>query len=134
MNILKKTILSASIVLTSSACLADQYNHGNHNDPHNLFGTNSIDTLSCGSSSLASCISAINLEAIAKQWCRNKVVDDTDGILQWGQAYYHTVQQYALHIISATDNGSGINNYSVDLQYSCAGYIHPGQKMSHTPG
>jgi len=134
MNILKKVALSATGLFASGYGLAEQYNHGNHNDPQGLFGTNAVNTLSCGSASLASCISAVHLEPIAQQWCRNKVVDNTDGMLPWGQPYYHTVQAYALHIISATDNGSNSNNYSVDLQYSCSGFIHPGQKSKFSAG
>ncbi len=126
MKTIYKTALASSLLLMSSQALAQPYNHGNHNDPQILFGTSSIDTLNCGSSSLSACISAVNLENISKQWCRNMVVDVTDGPLPYGQSYYHTVQSYALHIISATDNGSLTNNYSIDLLYSCSGLNHPG--------
>jgi hypothetical protein len=132
MNILQKSVLSAAIILASGYCQATEFNHGNHDDPYGLFGTDSIDTLNCGSLSLASCISAVSLTNITQQWCRNKVVDDTDGALPWGQGYMHTVQSYALHIISATDNGSISNNYSVELQYSCSGYGHPGTLHSRS--
>lgn len=134
MKHLKKSLLTAAVVMASGVAQAAPYNHGNHNDPQVLFGTNSVNTISCGSMSLSSCISAINLEAIAAQLCRNKVVDDTDGLLPWGQAYFHTVQQYALHVISAIDNSPGVNNYSVDLEYSCSGYKHPGIVYEYSKG
>ncbi|MCW8879284.1 MAG: hypothetical protein OQJ89_08870 [Kangiellaceae bacterium] len=125
-----KLICAATFALGAGSTAAQEYNHGNHNDPHHTFGINSVNTISCGSSSLASCISAVNLEAITKQLCRNKVTDDSDGLLPWGTPYYHTVQQYAVRVLSAldTNGGSGPVAYTVDVQYSCSGYLHPGIK------
>ena len=131
MNLLKKSKVLAVMALSSSVCLADIYNHGNHNDDQVLFADDSISTLNCGSSTLATCISGVNLTNVTQQWCRNKVTDDTDGPLLFGQGYYHTVQSYALHIMSATDNDydASTNDYSVDIDYSCSGLSHPAIKM-----
>ncbi len=126
-----KQLTWAALALTSTLSLADIYNHGNHNDPQILFGTNSLDTLNCGSSDLATCINPVNLTNVTQQWCRNKVLDTTDGAIPWGQPYYHGVQSYALHIMSAVDqdNASNTNDYTVDVRYSCSGFRHPGSKL-----
>jgi len=121
-----KKITFVVLALVSGYAMAQIYNHGNHNDPQVLFGTNSLSTINCGTSDLATCINGVNLSNTSLQWCRNKVVDDTDGMLPWGQPYYHGVQSYAVHIMSALDQdgASNTNDYVVDVRYSCAGFLH----------
>jgi hypothetical protein len=130
MNIIKKTVLGmAALGLTSFASVADIYNHGNHNDPHYTYSEGTISTIDCGSSSLATCINQGNIEAFAKGRC--EAIKNVGGLPQWGAPYWHTIQQYAVRPVSAIDgnNGTGANDYTVDVIFSCGGLLHPGIKM-----
>ena len=120
-----KTLVVAAAALVSTQLLAAQYNHGNHSDPQHTFGTNSVSTFSCGSLPLTSCISQINLEAMTKQACRDKVNDDTDPFISTN-GYYHHVQQYAVSLQQV----HSVNPGSIEVKYSCSGYLHPGIKLS----
>jgi len=125
-------ILAIAAACFSSYCLADQYNHGNHNDPQQTWAVNAVSTFSCGSSYLSSCIANANTSIITQQKCRDLVTDDTDGILLYGSPYYHSIISYGVRVLSAIDSnsGSGSYAYTIDVQYSCVGYRHPGNKLS----
>ncbi|MFT4924435.1 MAG: hypothetical protein ACI8WB_000513 [Phenylobacterium sp.] len=124
----------AAFALTSFAATAQEYNHGNHNDTQYTYSEGSVETVDCGSASLASCISAINIEAFSQGRCA--AIKNVGGIFPWGSPYWHTAQSYAVRVVSAIDynNGTGANNYSIDVKFSCSALLHPGFKTQQLPG
>jgi hypothetical protein len=135
MNILQKSVLSAAIMMASSICHANPFNHGDHNDPLQGFGTGSVETLNCGSLSLDDCIIPTRLVQFSAQWCYDKVPDIGDGIMfSVTDSYYTFVGYYNLYILTVSDNGSSGSNYSVTLHYSCYGRYHEGQRGFPTDG
>ncbi|MCJ8267873.1 MAG: hypothetical protein MJK04_00550 [Psychrosphaera sp.] len=129
MNILQKSVLSAALMMASSICHAGPFNHVDHNDLQKLFGANSIDTLDCGSFSLINCITPSSLAQISTQWCYDQVPDLGDGVMfSVTDSYYTFANSQNVYILSASDNGTNGNNYSVTLHYSCYGNQHQGKK------
>ena len=129
MTVTKSILALAVLGVTSLSAIAAEYNHGNHNETQYTYAIGTIETIDCGNSSLASCINQANIEAFAKGRC--EAIKNVGGMTQYGDPYWHTVQQYAVRPVSAIDgnNGTGANDYSVDIIYSCSGLMHPGIRM-----
>jgi hypothetical protein len=125
-----KSILALAILgVTSLSAIAQEYNHGNHSDNQYTYAIGTIQTIDCGSASLASCINQGNIEAFAKSRC--KAIKNVGGMTRYGDPYWHTVQQHAVRPVSAIDgnNGTGANDYTIEIIYSCNGLMHPGIRM-----
>lgn len=128
---LNKSILAiAACALTAATAIAQEYNHGNHNDPQYTYNEGTIETIDCGSSSLATCINQGNIEAYAKGRC--EAIKNVGGPIGYGDPYWHSVQSYAVRPVAAVDlnNGVGSFDYNVDVIFSCSGLLHPGSKQS----
>ena len=60
---MKYLVLLLSLVI-SSVVVAEEYNHGNHNDPYIQF-FNGTETFNCGSLSFYACASQTNIQSMA---------------------------------------------------------------------
>ncbi len=126
----KKSLLAlAMFATTAMPAIGAEYNHVNHNDPQYNYATGTIETIDCGSASLATCINQANIEAYAKGRC--EAMKNVGGPIAYGDPYWHSVQAYSVRPVSAVDgnNGVGTYDYSVDVIYSCSGLLHPGIKQ-----
>lgn len=126
MKIFNKTILTTGVLaMAAFAVVAQEYNHGDHNDNSYTYATNSIETIDCGSSSLATCINPANIESWAKTRCEQ--IKNIGGAIPWGVPYWHSAQSYAVRPVSAQDgnNGVGSFDYTIDVIYSCSALYHP---------
>lgn len=120
---MKYLVLVLSLVF-SGVALAQEYNHGNHNDPYNQF-FDGTETFNCGSLSFYACTTVINVESMVESRCESKVVTtDNGGYPPYGQSYYHAVQGFNIVVQSVT----GPAPYSMQISFKCGGYRHPGQK------
>ncbi|GAA4359159.1 hypothetical protein [Kangiella marina] len=121
-----KYLLGLVLLAGMSAVDADEFNHGNHNDPYNQF-FNGTESVNCGSMSLSQCSSGAVLEPILDARCTNKVVStDNGGAVAYGDPYYHNVSEFNVVIQSA----SGPTPYVLTVSFKCGGYLHPGIRMA----
>lgn len=120
---MKYLVLLLSFVV-SGVVLAEEYNHGNHNDPYIEF-FNGTETFNCGSLSFYACTSQSSIQSMVESRCESKVVTtDNGGYPPYGQPYYHGVQGFNIVVQSVT----GPAPYSMQISFKCGGYRHPGQK------
>ena len=83
MKLFTRTFLAASVLATTAmAVQADEFNHGNHNDQQYTYSIGTIETVDCGSASLATCINAVNIEAYAKGRC--EAIKNIGGLPPYG--------------------------------------------------
>ena len=64
-------------LLINSLVLAQEYNHGNHNDPYHQF-FDGTENFNCGSLTFYACTSQSNIHSMVEARCESKVVT-TDG-------------------------------------------------------
>ena len=111
-------------LLISGLSHAEEYNHGNHNDPYQQF-FNGTENFNCGSLSFYSCTSQSTIESMVESRCESKVTTtDNGGLPPYGQAYYHNVNGFSIVVQSVT----GPSPYNMQISFKCGGYLHPGQK------
>ena len=121
-----KYILSLVLLAGAAVGHAEEYNHGNHNDPYNQF-FDGTETVNCGSMSLSQCSSGGVLLPILDARCTNKVTTtDNGGLVAYGDPYYHSVSEFDAVIQSA----SGPSPYILTVSFKCGGYLHPGIRYS----
>lgn len=120
-----KYVLAFILVSFASLAEAQEYNHGNHNDPYEQF-FDGTETVNCGSMSLSQCSSSGVLLPILDARCTNKVdTTDNGGAVMYGSPYYHNISEFNVVIQSA----SGPSPYILTVSFKCGGYLHPGIRM-----
>lgn len=120
-----KIILSLALLSIAAVSHAEEFNHGNHNDPYNQF-FNGTEAVNCGSMSLSQCASGGVLLPILDARCTNKVTTtDNGGLVAYGDPYYHSVTESNVVIQSA----SGPTPYVLTVNFKCGGFLHPGIRL-----